>query len=342
MAGQDQRDDGVSSDPLFDGSRDYDFFAAVRALERRYPDRAPVGGDADPSAEVVRFVSDPEWVFPLRDVARVTPATADRPATMVVSWARMIGLDGACDDFVSERVRDADRAHKEGRAGAGGAALREFVDSFLHRPLSVLYATSEAHRPGAAYERRRAAPDWWKDDYYLSTGLAAAGAHLLPGDAPARFAGALLPLARYTGTVSGFEDAAAAHLGVAVTVDPLRGRWREGPGATDPDEYDARAGFTVRVGPMSWDEYQAFLPPNGPGLRDLLYLARLFAGARSFDVELLLRPDERPPVVPADAARLWLSAWPTGGGKDGGPLRGHIPAGACRELIRSFFQSEGT
>ena len=40
------------------------FFQAVRLLERLLPDRAPVGGDAPPSREVVRFLTKLSLAFP--------------------------------------------------------------------------------------------------------------------------------------------------------------------------------------------------------------------------------------------------------------------------------------
>ena len=41
----------------------FEFFQAVRLLERLFPDKSPVGKFNPPSAEVVQFIASPPWLF---------------------------------------------------------------------------------------------------------------------------------------------------------------------------------------------------------------------------------------------------------------------------------------
>ena len=57
MAAESRRTDPSVEQVLFEEGYRFDFFQAVRVLERLYPDRQPVGRDATACREVVRFRS---------------------------------------------------------------------------------------------------------------------------------------------------------------------------------------------------------------------------------------------------------------------------------------------
>lgn len=281
--------------------RGADFFTAVHELLRQYPDRAPIGEDADPATEALRFFSDIALHDQGGEVADVREGADGRPTAVFLRWLSAFGANGGLPLDLTDRVM---------RAGKDGEPMREFVDAFLHRPLSLAYSASEAVRPGAAYERLRGVDGWSKRDPYLKTALQSAGLFGLPDDVADRLIGVIAPLARYAGTPAALAAAASAHLGVRVRV----GR------------------SVVRVGEMDWPTFRRFVPPDTGAeadapLVDLLVLTRLFAGGRRFDVQLLLKPGE---VIPTDdpvARRRWVSALPLDRGD--GPRVGGIPAAVC-------------
>lgn len=299
-----------------------DFFAALREVERRLPNRAAVGEDATPSSEAVRFRSDTGMTDLGGEVAAVEPPAAGRPAEVFLRWLSLFGANGTLPHEITDLVN---------RAGKEGEPLHEFADAFLHRPLSLAYAASERLRPGAAYERRGGAAGWSKDDPYLAAALKAAGLFHLPDELADRLAGVLAPLARYAGTPAALAAAASAHLGVPVRVLP---RIHRPPVESDGRPTSTRPRFTVRVGPLGWAEYQRLLPPE-PGceppapLFDLLGLTRLFAGVRRFDVELLLRSGERLPA--GERGRRWLTTLPID--REDAPRIGRIPSSLCEHLL---------
>src|SRR6266436_3832401 len=50
---------------------EFEFFQAVRLLERLYPQRAPVGRFVSPSREVVRFGAHASFPFPASQIQRI-------------------------------------------------------------------------------------------------------------------------------------------------------------------------------------------------------------------------------------------------------------------------------
>ena len=69
---------------LYDEAFAFDFFQAVRLMQRLAPERAPVGHDGPPGREVVRFRALPSLTFPassLYEVARPPAGSTARPPT---------------------------------------------------------------------------------------------------------------------------------------------------------------------------------------------------------------------------------------------------------------------
>ena len=96
--------------------QEFQFFQAVRLLERLYPDRAPVGRFVSPSKEVVRFLrarvvslsGQPDSEYRLGRMAR---GAAPR---MVINFMGLTGPSGVLPlyytELIVERLRQKDRA----------------------------------------------------------------------------------------------------------------------------------------------------------------------------------------------------------------------------------------
>ena len=84
-------------DTLFREGFRFEFFQAVRLLERLYPDRKPVGRYEHPKDEVVRFRTHVSMAFPASEVydviATPEPAAETDPATTM--WVTFMGLAGS-------------------------------------------------------------------------------------------------------------------------------------------------------------------------------------------------------------------------------------------------------
>src|SRR5215510_11423136 len=82
-------------DVLFEEGYRFDFFQAVRVLERLYPQRQPVGRDAPPSQEAVRFRSHLSLSFPPSSIYEIARAQdGDYPPQMTVAFMGLTGLLG--------------------------------------------------------------------------------------------------------------------------------------------------------------------------------------------------------------------------------------------------------
>lgn len=124
---------------------EFSFFQAVRVLERLFSERAAVGQDAPPNAEVVRFRAHQSVEFPASEIQAFIEPTEDSPAHMTVTFMGMSGSSGALPRVYTELVLARAR-HKD-------ATLRDFLDLFNHRLISLFYRAWEKYRFWIGYER---------------------------------------------------------------------------------------------------------------------------------------------------------------------------------------------
>jgi type VI secretion system protein ImpH len=136
---------------LYEDGAAFHFFQAVRLLERLAPVRRAVGRNAPPSAEVVRFRALPSLSFPANkgvyEIMR--PLASSSLPTMVVSFMGLTGPKGALPDHYTELLIRLGRERKD----AERTALRDWLDLFNHRFLSLFYRAWEKYRFHIPYER---------------------------------------------------------------------------------------------------------------------------------------------------------------------------------------------
>lgn len=329
-------DPPLERDDRFKAAHRFDFFQAVRLLHRALPERAPVGYLADPRDEVVRFHSRIGLDFPASAVDEMTQA----PDGRVDMHVNIMGLAGPLGvlprhytDLALQRLRGKD------------TALRDFLDIFNHRLISLFYRAWEKHNLPVSYERMRVrrAAGVAEDDAYDHLSL-----HLLEliglasqllrrrlrhmdlhSSAPLYFAGLLAQQPRSASALRGVLE---EYFGVDVLVVQFTGQWLPvavedrtrigtygtnallGDDAFAGDQvWDQQAKFRLRLGPVSFVRFCSFLPSGG-AFRPLVMLTRLFVGQEyDFEIQLVLLAAEVPPCVLGDrgeaSARLGWSAW---------------------------------
>ena len=289
---------------LEDDPNGIEFFHAVRMLERLAPERAPVGGFADPAEEVVRFTVPPSIAFPASEIQSLR-RLADEPARMAVNFLGLTGPLGVLPYAYTLAV--------SARARARDTALRDFLDLFHHRLVSLFYRA------------------WRKYRFTVTQGDAPfdpLGAHVadliglgtpgLRGRTTLRdqtllfYAGLLAPHRR---SAVGLEQLVSDYFGVPATVEQFVGDWyplavrdrcaldddRTSPasclglGAVVGDEvWDPQARVRVRLGPLRRAQYDDFLP-GGAALQRLRDLVRLYTDDQlDVEVQLVLRHDDVP------------------------------------------------
>jgi type VI secretion system protein ImpH len=305
----------------------YGFFQAVRLLERLYPDRRAVGRFGDPAAEVVHFSARPVISFPASEVHAVD-LPENRPARMVVNFMGLVGPLGVLPylytEYVAERARVRDRA------------LRDFLDLFQHRLISLFYRAWEKYHFTAAYERdgRDGVSEHLRD--LIGLGIDAFRNRFpVPDELLLYYTGALGPQPR---SALALQQMLEDILDVPVEVEQFVGGWyrlssntqcrvgeETGPaeqlglGAVAGDEmWDQQARVRLRLGPLTREQYERFLP-KGRGYEVLRTLARFFSHDQfDFDVQLVLAAEDVPGCVlgsdveeaPPLGWRTWLRTKP--------------------------------
>lgn len=332
---------------LLEEAHRFEFFQAVRLLERLAGEDAPraaaqgvpVGRDHDPKTEAVRFRAFPSHRFPAGEIREIgeRPAEAGQAAPpgaeMTVAF---IGLTGPCGvlpphytSLLIERIREKDYA------------LRDFLDLFNHRVVSLFYRAWEKYRSFTAYERAQITKD--PDDADLLTGslfsLVGMGTAGIRGrmafdDQAFLFYGG--HFSRRLPSAVSLEQIVADDFDLPVCVRQFLGRWlyldREDQSALPSPRlpaglntqlgvnvlvgervWDVEGKFRVRVGPLKRDRFRELLP-EGPLLRPLSQMIRSYVGPQfDFDVQLVLAGAEVPWCVlgsnDADAPRLGWNIW---------------------------------
>jgi type VI secretion system protein ImpH len=308
---------------LFEESYLFDFFQAVRLLERLYPDRSPVGGEAPPGREIVRFLAKLSLVFPPSSIDRIEPSQEPESAPkMTVAFLGLTGPSAVLPQVYTELLLQRQRA--------GDRTLADFLDLINHRLISLFYRAWEKHHVIVAHERGR-------DDRFARYLFALMGLGLpslrdrqtFPDEALLSYAGFF---ARRHRPAVVLESLLGDVFDIPVAVEQFFGHWlalqpcdRSTIGADGAHNalgvsmvvgervWDEQGSIRLRLGPLSFDQFRSFLP-DGAAHRHLAELVRLFVGAElDFDIQLVLKapevPDCRLTAAPGQGVRLGRYAW---------------------------------
>lgn len=339
MAAESRRADPVVADVLFAEGYRFEFFQAVRVLERTYAERQAVGRDANPDQEVVRFRAHLSLSFPPSEIHEITPAKDEQnPARMTVAFMGLTGPLGTLPRHYTDLLLERDRMRLErGGMRRKDSTLRDFLDLFNHRMISLFYRAWEKYRFPIAYER--AVRQGQEHDPFslglfdfIGMGTKGLRGRLLPDiedDALFFYAGLL---GQRPHSASALESILQDYFEIPVSLVQFMGQWLRltkdsrsrlgwdgancqlGVDALAGDRvWDQQAKFRVRLGPLSYRQFCRFLP-SGDAFRTSVRFIRFIAGQeQDFDVQLILKADEVPRcplgVVGAQAPRLGWSTW---------------------------------
>jgi type VI secretion system protein ImpH len=332
MAAAGGREGTDLSDRLLGEPWRFDFFQAVRLLERlQYESaggdpraaRQPVGHDTAPGREVVRFRALTSLSFPAAPIAQVrrppsangAPGADAPPLEMVVSFLGLTGPSGVLPlhytALLLRRLRDKD------------TSLRDLLDVFHHRLVSLFYRAWEKYRLPFAYERSRLTPtvpgpDPVTQGLYSLVGLGTdglRGRQEFPDEALLFYGG---HFAHYPRSAAALELLLGDYFGLPVRVLQFEGQWLSlevgdqarlpAPGRPSGQNnrlghdlvigeriWDVQGRFRLRLGPLTYAQFRRFFPGEGDRLRPFCQLARSYVGLEfAFDLQLVLRPDEVP------------------------------------------------
>ena len=316
-------------DWLFAEGHRFDFFQAVRLLEIIHTLNGerlvPPGQSADPTKEIVHFRSEVKLDFPSSDVAQVKrkkdiPQSEQpkAPAEMTVNFLGLAGCLGALDIPSTELVLQ--------RTSHNDKALRDFLDIFNHRLVSLLYRIRKHHRVGLG----SASPGDDQIARYLYS-LIGMGTPRLQGRMQIRdrallyYAGILAQQPR---SMAGLQRILTDYFQVNVKTTQFVGQWCEleedqwttiGESGTNQRlgrdtcvlgtrVWDQHARFEIELGPLSLEDFESFLPTEWR-FGVLCDLVRFYVKDEfEFNIRLILKADEIPAVeLSTEPALSWMS-----------------------------------
>lgn len=327
MVPQSRRTDTSLEQVLFDRGHDFDFFQAVRLLQRIYPKRFLPGRTARPPQEIARFRAHTSLAFPASAIHRIDRDPTGGPAQVFVTFFSLTGTQGVLPFWYTEHLLAANPARDE--------ALAAFLDLFNHRLVSLFYRAWFKHRPAVLIESGPIAiegPDDYTQHLFDLIGMGTRG--LLK-----RLAVQDESLLWYAGLIAQRPHSAIAlrnilrdYFAAPVEIEQCLGDWyplmntdqcrlgreseseRAGDGAILGDQvWNQQSRFRLRVGALPLKRFLEFLP-GGYAMQRLVDWTRYFAGpALAFDVQLVLAREEVPwcrlDDESSDSPRLGYIGW---------------------------------
>jgi type VI secretion system protein ImpH len=314
------------SQTLLDEARRFDFFQAVRLLEHMARERAvedshrawrPLGQDW-PDREAVRFRALAALSFPTSAIREIRPPTGpdaeERPLEMLVTFLGLTGPSGVLPQHYTalliERIRQRD------------FALRDFLDLFHHRLLSLFYRAWQKYRLPFNYEQARldaaaedSDPCTWSLYCLVGLGSPSLRHRLAVDDEAFLYYGG--HFAHQPRCADSLERLLVDYFGLPVRLEQFHGQWlylgeddcTQFPGEEYPAGrnlelgvslvvgrrvWDVQSKFRLRLGPLTYEQFRGFMP-DGDGFGRLCQLTRSYVGSEfDYDVQPVLKRAEVP------------------------------------------------
>lgn len=295
----------------------YDFYQTLRRLECLFDTKPRWGHARRPADEPVRFGQEPELNFAPAPLASFQAGREGRPPQLQVRLFGLLGPNGPLPLHLTEYARERLR-------NAGDPTLSRFLDVFHHRFITLFYRAWAQAQPHV--NRDRPGDDRFAAYVASLFGLAPAafrGRDTVPDEAKFFHVGALI---RQTRNAEGLRAILQHFCRVPVQIEEFVGHWmtleaRERTylgrdGATLGSSavaggrvWDRQCKFRVLMGPLTLSQYEAFLP-GGTLIQKLVDWVRLYLTFElEWDVRLILRQDQVPPLVLGKSGRLGWTTW---------------------------------
>jgi type VI secretion system protein ImpH len=306
-------------DRLADTPQRFGFYAVMRLLEAAWPDRAGFGRSVRPSQDPLRLAQEPSVTHAPAAIAAFEAGGEAMPHRLLVHFFGLFGTDGPLPLHLTEYAR-------ERRRNYGDGTFQRFADIFHHRAISLFYRAWADVRPTVAFDR----PAQDRFATYVGSLIGIATPALRNRDAmpdltKLHFAGLLGAQVR---NADGLAQILSAFFDVPVRLESFLGAWMPFP---DSDLTRLSAGprtselgrtavlgarvwtrqnkFRIVFGPLSLADYQRLLP-GGESFRKLVPIVRNYAGdVMIWDVNLVLRAEQVPPVRLGRQGRLGWTTW---------------------------------
>jgi type VI secretion system protein ImpH len=297
----------------------YDFYQTLRRIECLHPDKPRLGQGRRPADEAIRLGQLPNMDFAPAPLTAFRLPEDGRPGKLDVSFFGLLGPNGPLPLHLTEHARD--RLYH-----AGDPTFVRFLDIFHHRFLLLFYRAWAQAQPTVALDR----PQEDRFSVYVGSFEGMAGERMRQRDdigdfAKLHFAGLL---SRQVRNRDGLAALLSGYFRVPVSIDEFVGHWmrlrpedRTRIGARDSGAqlaigtvlgarvWDRQHKFRIRLGPLTLDQYETFLP-GGKALGRLVAWVRQYLGLElEWDVRLVLKQEEVPKIRLGKYRRLGWTTW---------------------------------
>lgn len=319
------RSDRTSTDPVAylagieQAPYRYGFFQALRKLEALYPGRRRLGLTVRAQDDPVRLGQEPSVSFAPATLAGIQRPKHSSTPKVLVAFFGLFGPHGPLPLHLTEYARDRLRHFKD-------ATFARFADIFHHRLLCLFYRAWADAEPVVHHDRPR---DDRFQRYIGSTfGLATGGLRdrdAMPDYTKLYYAGHLGCQTRHP---HGLEAMLGEFFDMPVRIEEFIGEWLEIPddqrwllGVTERGGqlggtvtvgarvWSCQHKFRIVIGPIGLDDYRSLLPGEHR-LERLVAIVRNYVGYElAFDVQLVLKNVEVPPLRLARDGQLGWTSW---------------------------------
>lgn len=296
----------------------YDFYQALRLLEKQLPNQAQFGKSKRLRDEPVRLIQKPTLRFAPAALSECKPKQQAEIWELAVEFFGMFGPNGPLPLHLTEYARD--RIHQE-----KDPTFAAFVNVFHHRLLTLFYRAWADAQPTVHFDR----PDQDRYAQYVGSFVGIGFFSLLendslPDSAKWYYGGLMSAHSRHA---EGLRQIVSEFFEVPAQIEEFIGQWVEIPEGyrfklgEDPDSatlgvsctlgshaWDCQQKFRLRIGPLTREQFERLLP-GSPSHERMLDLIRNYVGdSLQFEIQWILRRDETPSWVLGEN-RLGLSMW---------------------------------
>ena len=296
---------------LFDEAHLFDFYQAVRLIERLSPSSTPVGEGIDPATEAARFKSKVTLAFPATDVEAIRVSKSGGPPE-VVKFVKRLRIKS----LGFEQNRISFEHFEQLKQGADGSRLKPLAGSveklrMIKSPDEIPFARFLWALMGLGTKSLQNRLKVRDRAFLFYTGIMAQKPH----------------------SMMGLERILSHYFAVVVKSVQLRGRWHllEEDQITIIGAYgqnrvlgesavlgtrvwDQQTKFRVVIGPLRVKQFIDFLP-IGTRFRPLVEITRFYVGREmDFEINLIMKAQDLPEATlsasPEKAGpRLGWTSW---------------------------------
>ncbi|HTV77331.1 MAG TPA: type VI secretion system baseplate subunit TssG [Steroidobacteraceae bacterium] len=296
----------------------YTLFAALRRLEQAHRDRPRLGESRKAADDPIRIAQRPHLYFAPSELASAEPGE-DGVTRVVQHGFGVFGPNGALPLHLTELAYAREFQFDDPTLGA-------FINAFQHRFTSLFYRAWADLDPCTSFDR----PD--VDRFRLFAGAlvglgapAAQDRDSVPDYAKLARSGLFGPQSR---SAESLQRIIAEYFELAAQLVQFVGGWLDIPEearcrlGADPgyatlglsatlgaSTWQCQSRFEIVLGPLAIGDFVNFLP-GARGLSQLKALVRLYTNEEwSWQVRLLLRPEDIPPVRLGESGWLGWTSW---------------------------------